>query len=60
MKHLLIFILTLSISNVFAQEKDKALLKSNDFVYQGNTLIENDFISAEIIISTLFVCSSSS
>jgi len=47
MKHLLFFILTLSISGAFSQEKDKALLKSNDFVYQGNTLIEDDFISAE-------------
>ena len=47
MKYIMIFILTFSISSVFSQEKDKALQKSNDFVYQGNTLIEDDFISAE-------------
>ncbi|WP_347923429.1 tetratricopeptide repeat protein [Pontimicrobium sp. SW4] len=47
MKHLLFFILIFSVSSVFSQEKDKALQKSNDFVYQGNTLIEDDFISAE-------------
>ena len=47
MKYVLVFLLTLLVSNAFAQEKDKALQKSNDFVYQGNTLIEEDFISAE-------------
>jgi len=47
MKYILIFILAFSVSSVFSQEKDKALQKSNDFVYQGNTLIEDDFISAE-------------
>lgn len=31
----------------FAQDKDKALQKSNDFVYEGNTLVNDDFISAE-------------
>jgi len=47
MKYVLAFLFTLSISSVFAQEKDKALQKSNDFVYQGNTLIDEDFIAAE-------------
>lgn len=47
MKYIMIFILAFSVSSVFSQEKDKALQKSNDFVYQGNTLIEDDFISAE-------------
>ncbi len=47
MKYVFAFLLTLSFSVVFAQEKDKALQKSNDFVYQGNSLIEDDFISAE-------------
>ena len=43
MKYVLAFLLTLLISSVYAQEKDKALQKSNDFVYQGNTLIDEDF-----------------
>ena len=47
MKYVLVFLLTISASSVFAQEKDKAFQKSNDFIYQGNTLIEDDFISAE-------------
>lgn len=47
MKHLLAFILSLSLSFAFAQEKDKALQKSNDFIYEGNTLVTEDFISAE-------------
>lgn len=47
MKYVFAFLLTLSISVAFAQEKDKALQKSNDFVYQGNTLIDEDFIAAE-------------
>ena len=47
MKNVLTLILTLAVSVVFAQQKDKALLKSNDFIYEGNTLIGDDFISAE-------------
>ena len=40
-----IALLTLTFS--FAQEKDKALQKSNDFVYEGNTLVSDDFIAGE-------------
>jgi len=40
-----IALLTLTFS--FAQEKDKALQKSNDFVYEGNTLVNDDFIAGE-------------
>ena len=34
MKNVLTLILTLAVSVVFAQQKDKALLKSNDFIYE--------------------------
>lgn len=47
LKYLVIFILVFSVSSAFAQEKDKAFQKSNDFVYQGNTLIGDDFVAAE-------------
>lgn len=47
MKQLAI-ILILFITNVsFAQKEDKALQKSNDFVFQGNNIVEEDFVSAE-------------
>lgn len=47
MKNILVFILTLTISLAFAQEEDKALQKSNDFVYDGNVLVDEDFVAAE-------------
>lgn len=31
----------------FAQVKDKALQKSNDYVYEGNALVNEDFVAAE-------------
>lgn len=47
------FILLLITTLTFSQEKDKeqllALKKANDFVYEGNTLVqEDDFVSAEM------------
>lgn len=49
MNKVLTFILLLVSTFIFAQnkEKDKALEKSNDFVYEGNTLFNDDFVSAE-------------
>jgi tetratricopeptide (TPR) repeat protein len=43
----LIYILCILTSISFAQEKDKALQKSNDMIYEGNELISEDFVSAE-------------
>ncbi len=44
-----ILVLILSVSSLsIAQKKDKALIKSNDLVYQGNELIGEDFVSAEM------------
>ncbi len=44
----IIVIITILISSVsFAQEKDKALQKSNDYVYDGNKLVDEDFVAAE-------------
>ncbi|WP_248724423.1 tetratricopeptide repeat protein [Seonamhaeicola sp. ML3] len=53
MKRLLLLLLTLCVSVSFAQDKkDKeqllALKKANNYVYQGNKLIEDDFISSEM------------
>jgi len=47
MKQLIVIIIVLITSFSFAQEKDKALQKSNDFIYEGNVLIDDDFIAAE-------------
>ena len=47
MKQLVLVIAILISAFSFAQEKDKALQKSNDFVYDGNTLVDKDFIAAE-------------
>lgn len=47
MKHVLTFIFCLSISGLLAQDKDKSLQKSNDFIYQGNTLVTDNFVAAE-------------
>ena len=44
----IIVIITILISSVsFAQEIDKALQKSNDYVYDGNKLVDEDFVAAE-------------
>jgi len=47
MKQLLVIIITLISSVSFAQEIDKALQKSNDYVYDGNKLVDKDFVAAE-------------
>lgn len=39
----LLFAVTVS----FGQQKDKALQKSNDFIYEGNNIVANDFVTAE-------------
>ncbi len=43
LKYIVLLMLTVS----FAQEKDKALQKSNDYVYEGNVLVDDDFVAAE-------------
>jgi len=53
MKHIIIVILALTSVFSFSQEENKALLlaakKANNFVYDGNALLEDeDFISAEM------------
>lgn len=51
MKHIIIYIVFLITACSFAQEKDAllAIKKSNNYVYEGNTLVENDdFVSAEM------------
>lgn len=55
MKHILLVILTLFVSISFAQdnaEKDKerllALKKANNYVYAGNKIVDEDFISGEV------------
>lgn len=47
MKRLLLLVLLFTVSLGFSQDKDKTLQKSNDYVYEGNALIEDDFIAAE-------------
>jgi Ca-activated chloride channel homolog len=47
MKQLILILAFLTITFSFAQEKDKALQKSNDFVYDGNKLVDEDFVAAE-------------
>ncbi|MGB5418808.1 tetratricopeptide repeat protein [Algibacter sp.] len=53
MKHIIVILLTLTSVFSFSQEENKALLlaakKANNFVYEGNELIEGeDFVSAEM------------
>ena len=51
MKRILFILIILTASFSFAQEKEEllALKKANNYVYQGNTLIdEDDFVSAEM------------
>lgn len=47
MKKIIVIITILISSNSFAQEIDKALQKSNDYVYDGNKLVDEDFVAAE-------------
>lgn len=47
MKQGLKYIVLLVLTVTFAQEKDKALQKSNDYVYEGNVLIGEDFVAGE-------------
>lgn len=47
MKGILFFIFSLFISVAGAQDKDKDLIKSNDYVYEGNAVVDNNFIEAE-------------
>ena len=47
MKQIITYIILLTVCFSHAQEKDKALQKSNDFVYEGNTIVSNDFIAGE-------------
>lgn len=46
---ILIFVILLLSGNTFAQQEfdEKKLQASNDMVYEGNSLVESDFISAE-------------
>lgn len=53
MKHILAYILVFLSTFSFSQEKDKvqllAIKKSNDYVYEGNTLVgKEDYITAEM------------
>jgi len=48
MKKFILVIILLGSSLIYAQEKDLALQKSNDYVYQGNELLDEDFASAEM------------
>ena len=47
MKQLIVIILILITGFSFAQEQDKAMLKSNDFIFDGNELVGEDFVAAE-------------
>ena len=47
MRSILAIIFSLGISFAYAQEKDKDLIKSNDYVYEGNAVVEEDFVEAE-------------
>lgn len=50
MKKAAILLFTIFASFSFAQEKEEleASKKSNNYIYQGNTLIDDDFVSAEM------------
>jgi tetratricopeptide (TPR) repeat protein len=47
MKELIIIAAILITSFSYAQKKDLALQKSNDFVYNGNNKVDEDFVAAE-------------
>lgn len=49
MKSYITYILVLLATFSFGQEEvDKALLKANDFVFEGNNLVDRDFVAAEM------------
>ncbi|WP_298237363.1 tetratricopeptide repeat protein [uncultured Algibacter sp.] len=50
MKHLILLLISVITSISFAQEKEEllALKKANNYVYEGNQLVEEDFVSAEM------------
>ncbi len=48
MKKVVFILITLITFLSYAQKKDKALIKSNDYVYEGNELVNEDFASAEM------------
>lgn len=48
MKQFILVLILLGSSLIYSQEKDLALQKSNDYVYQGNELLAEDFASAEM------------
>ncbi len=47
-QNILYILLILTITVSFAQQKDKALQRSNDFIYEGNTIVSDDFVAAEM------------
>ncbi|VAV85838.1 Aerotolerance protein BatC [hydrothermal vent metagenome] len=47
MSKTIIYIALLITTASFAQQKDKALRKSNDFIFEGNALVNDDFVAAE-------------
>ena len=47
-KKFILVIILLTSSLFYGQKKDKALIKSNDYVYEGNELVNEDFASAEM------------
>ena len=47
LQQLIVILLTLITGVSLAQEQDKALLKSNDLVFDGNKLVGEDFVAAE-------------
>ena len=47
MKQKATYILLLIATISFAQQKDKALKKANDYIYEGNTLVKENFVEAE-------------
>ncbi|MBT8254447.1 MAG: tetratricopeptide repeat protein [Bacteroidia bacterium] len=42
-----IFLVLLACTNTLAQEKDPSLAESNQLIYEGNEIVNDDFISAE-------------
>ena len=48
MKKLVVILIALTTFLSYAQKKDKALIASNNYVYEGNELVNEDFTSAEM------------
>ena len=48
MKKIVFIFIALTTVLSYAQKKDKALIASNDYVYEGNELVNDDFSSAEM------------